>query len=159
MVRLQSYSVVPATAEHAAQLTRNTRDADVAECWAALHQTPGEALAYSYKVSRDTRAGIANGAVVCIFGVAQETVLSTIGRPWLLATNQLKQHARVFLRLNRGVVDGWLAEYGWLENYVDARNLKAVQWLRWLGFKIESAAPYGVDQLPFHKFTMGNLNG
>jgi hypothetical protein len=41
-----------------------------------------------------------------------------------------------------------------MENWVDARNLDAIQWLRWCGFQIEAPRPYGKHGLDFCRFTM-----
>ena len=42
-------------------------------------------------------------------------------------------------------------------NYVDARHTDAIRWLKWLGFTLHPATPYGPFDLPFHKFTMGEI--
>jgi len=47
-----------------------------------------------------------------------------------------------------------LAGYSHLENWVDARNTKAINWLRWLGFTVHDPVPFGVAGLPFHRFDM-----
>lgn len=46
------------------------------------------------------------------------------------------------------------APFALLTNYVDARNAVSIRWLRWLGFEIEPAAPFGIHGLPFHRFSM-----
>ena len=42
-----------------------------------------------------------------------------------------------------------------LENYVDARNKRAIRVLKWLGFNIERPVLHGPNQMLFHRFTMG----
>ena len=37
---------------------------------------------------------------------------------------------------------------------VDARNARAIRWLRWLGFRIHPAEAHGIQGLPFHRFEM-----
>lgn len=149
------YEVVPATAAHASELARRMRCADRVEVWASHRTTPRQAVAQSMRMSRDTYAGLADGRVVCLFGVARATALSNDGMPWMLATPLLRKHAFAFLRRNRQVVNKWRAEYATLANYVDARNTLTLRWLAWLGFTIEPAAPYGAEQLPFHRFSAG----
>ncbi|MNC81827.1 hypothetical protein D3C75_1350850 [compost metagenome] len=39
-----------------------------------------------------------------------------------------------------------------LTNYVDARNLAAIRWLQWLGFRMDSPVPYGPHRLTFRQF-------
>ena len=41
-----------------------------------------------------------------------------------------------------------------LLNFVDNRNIKAQNWLRWLGFTLEEPEPHGVAGLPFRRFWM-----
>lgn len=151
------YAIVPATSEHAAELARHMRFADRAEVWASHRASPSQAVASSLQASRDAYAGLAGERVLCLFGVATATVLSSTGAPWMLAAPTLRLHSRAFLRGSRQIVNGWRAEYDELVNYVDARNARAIRWLRWLGFEIEAAQPFGPDQLPFHRFSTGVL--
>ena len=41
-----------------------------------------------------------------------------------------------------------------LINYTDARYTKALRWLRWLGFHMHEAVPYGVNGELFHPMTL-----
>lgn len=149
---MTDYRIVPATPAHAAELAANMREADVAEVWAGWRHTPTEAINRSIAVSRDPLAGLADGRVVCIFGVASPIILSAVASPWLLGAKELPRHSRTFLRLNRLYTRHIRNEYAILENYVDARNALAIRWLRWLGFTIWEPQPFGPDQLPFHRF-------
>ena len=97
--------------------------------------------------------GLADGEVLNMFGVAQATLLSSRGVPWMLATQRLERHARPFLRHSRRAVADMKAGSRELQNFVDARNRKAVLWLRWLGFILHAPQPFGPDQMPVHKFT------
>ena len=45
-------------------------------------------------------------------------------------------------------------DYSLLINFVDARHGVAIRWLKWLGFKVFPAKPFGPDKLPFHRFEM-----
>ncbi len=149
---MTEYQVVPATEKHAQELSVTMRADDVREAWAAGHVSPLEALMISIETAPDARAGLADGRVVCIFGVSQWTVLGLAGIPWLLAAEEMPRHARHFLRANKAYIAEIRERYMTLANRVDARNKKAVLWLRWLGFKIDPALPFGFDQLPFHRF-------
>lgn len=97
-------------------------------------------------------AGLVGDEVACIFGVRGASMLSETGYPWLIGTNLIEQHAKAFLRRNRAIVQIMLDTYPHLTNYVDARNGAAIQWLKWLGFAMLPAMPYGAAQLPFHQF-------
>jgi hypothetical protein len=149
------YEIVPATFCHKIELARHMGAADVAEAWASHHARPFDALLMSAKGSRDTRAALADGRVICMFGVSQPTALSSIGNPWMLGAEDLPRHARAFLRGSRVWMQEQLNLYGTLSNFVDARNVVAIRWLRWLGFTIEEARPFGADRLPFHRFSRG----
>ena len=151
---MPEYAIVPATMAHAEELAANMRKADVAEIWAAGRHKPLEALKLSLVVSRDPKAGLVDGRVVCMFGIAAPTLMSFTGVPWLLGSEELARHWRYFLRANIPVVARMREEYDVLANYVDARNKTAIRWLKWLGFDIKEAQPYGPDGLPFHRFEM-----
>lgn len=150
---MTEYAVVHAAPEHAAWVAEHMRAADVAEVWAGWRHTPRQAVERSLAVSRDASyAGLADNVPFCVFGVGVATALSSVGSPWLLGTDDLPRHAEAFLRGSRAFVGHARNEYSRLENYVDARNAVAVRWLRWLGFTVEEAVPFGPDRLPFHKF-------
>ena len=151
---MTTYSIEPATWEHAQELADHMRAPDKREVWAAAHHEPEQAVCLSLAASRDARTGLADGEVVCMFGVGSLTILSLTGIPWLLATKKLDQHGRAFLRRNRKVLADMGDGYPLLRNHVDARNKVAIRWLRWLGFTILPPETYGVDQLPFHPFEM-----
>lgn len=148
------YEMVPATLDHAQELAWNMREADRQEVWAAAHYSPRQATFFSLEASRDARVGLVDGRVVCMFGVGPAAIVSTTGVPWLLTTDLVKKHAGPFLRRNKRVVEEMLAAYPFLRNHVDERNTMAIRWLRWLGFEILLAEPFGAEGLPFHPFEM-----
>jgi hypothetical protein len=149
------YEVVPATAAHAKELAASMRPADVRELWAAGRRTPFDGLLVSLMASRDTAmTGLADGWVVCMFGVAHGTYLCDYHIPWLLGAFDLPKHARAFLKMSRRYMVDARQEYPVLRNWVDARNVQSIRWLGWLGFDILPARPYGPDDLPFHPFEM-----
>lgn len=155
---MTEYSVVVALEAHAMALAPRVRKADAREVWASHHYTPENALLTGLHMSQEAKAGMADDEVVCIFGVVQPTLLSTYGMPWMLASDALVYHSRAFLRRNRAYVQQISDKHALLLNFVDARNTIAIRWLEWLGFDLEEAQPYGLDQLPFHRFTMESIN-
>ena len=146
------YEIVLPTPAHVAELAQTIRSADVEEVWAMTHQTPRQALQQA--VTRQTRTGLADGEVLCIFGVHSPTVLGMTGVPWMLSSDALPKHARAFLRGSVEWIEMIRHQYSLLVNYVDARNLMAIRWLKWLGFELQEPVPYGAEQLPFHRFEM-----
>lgn len=149
------YMVVPATEEHADALATTMSPADVQEVH-ALGMTPREALRVSMAVSRDPKAFLANKEVVAMFGVGEanrgQWWRSTKFIPWFLSANTLKRHQVHFLRGCRPLVGEWLADHGHLTGYVDARHTVAIRWIRWMGFEVHPAKPYGHFGMDFHKF-------
>ncbi len=154
MSKRTRYEVVPATIGHARELAENMRWPDCEEVWAAAHLYPLQATLLSLEASRDATTGLADGRVVCMFGVGPAAIISTTGIPWLLTTDGVERHARAFLKRNKAVVAAMRAKYPLLRNYVDERNTVAIKWLKWLGFEILPAEPFGVEGLPFHPFEM-----
>lgn len=146
--------IEPATTEHVLSLLPNVRKADIEEFIAASGQTPAQVLTQALRASTCAWAGIADGEVVNIFGVAPASLLGGKGIPWMVGSTLIDTHARVFLRRSRLALADMLALYPHLENYVDQRNHLAKAWLHWLGFRLEDPAPYGVQGLPFHRFHM-----
>ncbi|EOC1317148.1 hypothetical protein ACI09J_001770 [Cronobacter turicensis] len=147
-------SIVPATQEHVESMLTNVRAADIAEFQAVNGWDARRVLESGLRTSTFSCAGLINGEVVTIFGVAPASMISGSGIPWLVGTDALEHHQFVFLRRCRRVVTAMLMTYPRLENYVDARNHVAKSWLHWLGFKLEDPVPYGIAGQPFHRFHM-----
>lgn len=155
---MTKYKIQPVTQKHVNELIKHMRKADREEIWAAMHQTATQALSLCLLASRESYVGLADGKVVCIFGVGSAHLLSTTGVPWLLATDKLEKHARGFLRCNKKKLTEMLLGYTLLRNYVDARNHTAIRWLQWLGFTLLAPEPYGADRLLFYPFEMRALD-
>ena len=153
-MRKIKYRIEPATLEHAEELADKMREPDRNEIWAATHEEPLRATVLSVLASRDPMTGFAGDRLVCMFGVGSPMICSTMGVPWLLATDELESCARPFLRRSRGAVREMMNGYQLLRNYVDARNVAAIRWLDWIGFEVLPSIPFGVENLPFHPFEM-----
>lgn len=146
--------IVPATAEHIEAMLPYVRQADVNEFLATNGWGPRRVLETGLRTSTFCCAGLVNGEVVTIFGVAPASMIGGSGIPWLVGTDALEKYQRTFLRRCGKVVNAMLTVYPYLENYIDARNHVARAWLNWLGFTIEEPKPYGIQRLPFHRFHM-----
>lgn len=146
--------IVPAAHEHIEPIAAHVREADREELWAASCSTPDKVMERALAVSNQAWTGLLDGVPVCMFGVAPVSALSDVGRPWMVGTDHLDAHAPVFLRRCRGVVKAMLQQFPTLENYVDQRNARAVEWLRWLGFTFGTPEPMGPYRMPFIKFEM-----
>lgn len=147
--------IVPATDADAVAMAPRLRIADLEELWAWAHIGPLDGLLYSLRASPIAWTGFVDDEPACMFGVGAASMLSAEGSPWMLGTDAVERHAYAFLRRNRAYVDRMRRVFPVLANYVDARHLVSLRWLRWLGFEIGPAVPYGVAGLPFHPFGMG----
>lgn len=147
------YELVQTTDEHIAELAETMSQADRDEIWASNHLTPMGALMLSKSTGAEMTTGLADGEVGCIQGVVSVSMLSGTGTPWMLGSDVVAKHARVFLRGSRVWLENEQERWQSLSNYVDVRHTRAVRWLKWLGFEFDEAAPHGMDGLPFHRFS------
>lgn len=96
-----------------------------------------------------------NGRLALLGGVAPVSLLNGIGSPWLLGTTELDRVPGALTRLCVRYRDISLGLYPELINYVDARNVKSIRWLKRLGFTVdEQPVPYGPNGMPFHRFKL-----
>jgi hypothetical protein len=148
------YAVIPARLEHVEPMLSIIRQADIDELWAANRVSPAYALRRGIACSTLSWTGTVDDRPVCIFGVAPASLLGSVGVPWMIGTQEIDSHAKAFLRRNKAYVERMSELYNYLVNFVDARNTRAIGWLKWLGFTILEAQPHGPDGLPFHRFEM-----
>ena len=137
-----------------AVLVRNMRKHDVQEVNAATRMGVRNAVETSVNLSTYAKTGLVNDELVCMWGVCPISLISSSGSPWMLGTDLIEKKQRIFLRRSKPWLDDIRKDYKHLENHVDERNTLSVKWLKWLGFEMDKAAPYGVNGEPFHKFTM-----
>jgi hypothetical protein len=142
----------PATVEDALALV--LRQADREEVEALTGRDAREALVESDVRSAAAWAGLANGELVCRFGVVPVSLVGVTGIPWLLGSDAVTRYGRPFLRRNRAYLREMLREFPVLRNVVDARNTVSIRWLEWLGFTLGTPQPMGVCGLPFIPFEM-----
>lgn len=146
--------IVPATIDHALDLAPRLRALDLAEIEAASGRPAAEVLAESVERAVWSEALMVDGQAEAIGGLGTCSMMFGPGIPWMVASDRATQHRRWFLRESRRQVGRMLASYDRLMNHVDARNGPAIRYLRWLGFTLAPAAPWGNAGLPFHPFTM-----
>lgn len=148
------YSIRPATLEDADALAPRLRLADRREIMASHGDKARQSLVRGVERSDEVLVGVAGDDVICMFGVRRPALLLNEVSPWLLAAKGVERHRAAFLLASRDTVQEWKQRYSRLENWVDARNTLSIRWLRWLGFTIEPAVPYGHFGRPFHRFWM-----
>lgn len=144
------YEIVPALPAHIAAMESRIRPADVEELQAAAGLSPKTVMEIGLARGEESQTLLADGLPICMFGVTP--INSTVGLPWMVGTDDLEAHRRFFLQASGPVLAGILGRWGYLVNWVDARNLKAVRWLRWLGFTLHPAKAHGLEGRPFHMF-------
>jgi hypothetical protein len=146
--------VVPATQEHVRRMAPNLRECDVEEIYLVSCSGPDVALELALHTSPRPYVGLHEGEPFCMFGAGAPDYLSVVGAPWMLATDTLDLYAYQLGKQCRKYVREMFEDFDYLENYVYAGNLKAVNWLRWIGFTLHPPQPYGCFKKPFYRFTM-----
>lgn len=144
--------ILPATLAHVQALLPDILAEDRAEWWASSLSDPKEALPLALKRSEIARAGFIDGQIAALYGVVRAGFLTSHGIPWLIAGRHALNHPASFLRATGRAAPEIVQGFDYLENYVDARNRRAVRWLSWLGFKIDPPRPWGALGLDFHRF-------
>ena len=147
------YAIVEAGPQHVAEMAVNMRHADREEAYAQTGAHPAFGVGASYGSATIAWAGLVDGQVACVFGVSPaDEIDGKVGHPWMIGSPLVEKHQKRFLRECREYVDAMLGLYPVLENYVDVRNTTAIRWLRWLGFDILEARPYGPYKMMFYLF-------
>ena len=153
--------VVETKQEHIDYLIENRKDirnSDIKEVWAYAHLSIDVALQKSFELSTLCWTGMLKKEPILCFGVAPFYDGRNKGSPWLLGTNKMDLVTFFILEYSKKYLIKMLDYFNFLENYVDARNKKSITWLKWCGFVIEEAKPFGADGLPFHKFWLEKSN-
>jgi hypothetical protein len=147
------HEIRPATKRDLILVATKLRAADREEQRAVGHTEP---LAVYRAMIHATEANIATDNIepVCAFGLGAPIAFGHEAHPWMLGTDLMLNNRHTFIRESRKIVAAWRERFAVLSNYVDARNTVSIAWLRWLGFTIGDAVPYGPFGLPFHRFEM-----
>lgn len=145
--------MVAAEEWHVDAIVADVRPEDRAELWSGARSTPADAMRYGMRFS-GAWTGMVDGMPVCMFGVTPYSLLLAEGIPWMVTTREMSRLSvqKHLLRESRLVAVGLRRRWNLLFNVVDDRNESAKRWLRWLGFTLAPAAPYGPDSLPFSLF-------
>lgn len=140
-----------ASMQDALDLAPRMREADKQEVRASHGVGPLDALTIAFKASSSAYTMVLDGEIVGMFGVAPGGEEGA-GSPWMLCSDKFYEGSRQFARECREWIARLHEGYPLLYNYVDARNTRAIRWLRWCGFRFFAARPYGVEGRPFHEF-------
>lgn len=136
-------------------LAQHLRDADLLELRAVHGQDLDVQACLRTAVTSSEEAFVActvYGEPIAVFGVAPVSLLGGQGCPWMLGTDTMDLYGREVVQLSRAHVKRWGLRYDHLFNFVDARNLRSIAWLRRIGFSLAEARPYGLAGEAFHRF-------
>lgn len=89
-----------------------------------------------------------NGTPVAIFGVLPQKNVGIVG---FLSTTDIEKEQRSFLMQGKKWIESFENEFEVLKNYVYSSNIKAIKWLKWLGFDVEENRGIGDKFLLFSK--------
>jgi hypothetical protein len=147
---------VPVFPEGVEYIAQNLRKADEEEIFATCgHRRYADALRVSLAASEDAVIGITVfGEPAAILGVTTTSVIESIGCPWMVATPKAERYRRAFIECGRAYTAAMLERYERLENYIDARHVRNIAWLRHLGYHVGDAVPHGVFGAPFRPFSL-----
>ena len=151
----RSVRIVPATAWHIAEMRGRYRDEDEREAFASARLTAEEAVLDSIRRSSVVGAVLdSTGRTIALFGVGSPTLVGGVGVPWMMGSRDVDRHSRATITEGRRIMGILRSHFALLHNYVDARNTKAIRWLKAVGFHVMPAVPYGPFAALFHPFEM-----
>ena len=115
---------------------------DVREC-AAMGHAPKAALRDGLTASSRCFTALVDGRPEAMFGLVVTNALNGEGTPWMLGTDAIYLHPRAMLRWGPRFVAAMLDSTPALSNLVAVDNVRAIRFLRRLGFSI------GEDRIMF----------
>ncbi|MDR1684875.1 MAG: hypothetical protein LBR82_00260 [Desulfovibrio sp.] len=151
---MKNWRVEQARPEYITDIAERMREADRREVWAFSRHTPEQALRTSLERSQLAWTAVIRGRPELMWGVAAPHLLSSVGQPWMLATDAFLEFAQDFLLHSRRYVREMLRLYTHLENYVHGENAVSIRWLQWCGFSFdyEAVQVNGEDFYRFWRF-------
>jgi hypothetical protein len=145
---VEGLAVVALEPRHAAIAPR-IRQADRDEILASCGLPPAMGIAMSIAASEIGWAAELLGETVAVFGACRAGDGS--GVPWLIATDEIERHPVHFYRMSRVFIGEIKSRFGYLENWVDARNRLSLRWLAWAGFAVREPEPWGRGGMSFRR--------
>lgn len=152
MVGDERVDVHEASWEEVEEITRSIRIIDVIEGYLQTGNPLYETLKTTYDLSPRVWVGYYDDELVNVFGVAVFNLFGGEGHPWMLATNKIDDCPIHFLRESCYYLNEMKQGFSRLHNYVYADHKASIGWLKWLGFKMHPAKPYGPFGANFHYF-------
>lgn len=141
-----------ASIDDVAHVERYMRAADVAELEAIGQGRSG--IWNAYRASSHAYRLMLGDEVVMVYGIIPTNMLVGSGLIWALGTDAVTHNAKQFLKVSPDCLHECFMTYNHLYNWVDERNAASKRWLKWLGFELQEAEPFGPLGMPFHRFDM-----
>lgn len=136
--------IVPAKLTHVGPIAAEMREIDRLECQIFGHSAKW-ALRLGLLSSAIAWTALIDGRPEAMFGASTISLLDSIGRPWLLMTDNAEKHHKSLVRFGRIYTEAIHRHYRQLENWVHVDNAAAIRWLSRLGFAVG-----GVDVIRGH---------
>lgn len=119
--------------------------------------TPKRSLWRGYRNSVMCQTAFVDGEVgaiwgLCVGALVGSTLLSDVGRPWLLTSAAAERVPIAFVKEGRAATERMLRVKPFLENYVLASYTRAVRTLRIMGFTVDEPQPCGLGGLLYSRF-------
>lgn len=145
-------AVVPAERRHINIIANRLREIDREEC-EAMGRSGKASLRLALDTSAKAWTAMVDGKPEAMFGVVVEDLLSRIGTPWFLGTDEVYRHGRELLMWGPGFVARMSDSRLTMRNLVSARNRRAIRLLERWGFTVDQneVTVRGVAFRPFEK--------
>ena len=104
-------------------------------------------------ISRSDEPTVAyyNDEYVCVMGVNRATLMSNVGRPWLIPHyKNVTKYKFKFLPATKKWIEYMGQKYDRLEN-IGIQNPRALKWLKWLGFTV--GEPFEINGGTFYHYS------
>lgn len=113
------------------------RDEDLRECRAAGVSGYGALRSAFDSIGAEVYAAVyaPTGEVMALFGSAPVALAGSEAAVWLLGSRRIDECKFEYLRFGRRYLAYLLSRYAKVYNYVDARSMKSIRFLRLLGFR------------------------
>lgn len=153
---MEKTEILETTIEHVRSLQGNLRKADILEVERSSEHSADWCLEEGFKITEDCKTILLNGDPIAVFGISSNLSMSSIGVPWMLGKEDLydlSSESKIdLLIMSKEFIQDASKRFSVMMNYVDSENIKSIKWLKFCGFTVEAALPYGKKGHPFHKF-------